>query len=232
MIKNSIIIPTAGRPHAIKLCIDSLLGNDVLSQDAEIIIVDNNTDDELSESLRIYCNLLYGKCKYIRENSLGLSAARHRGAEESKGEILTFIDDDVEVSARWLSEIQKTFTNPDVAMVGGPSIPNFTCSVPSWFWDYMIPTIYGGWMCGWLSLLDIGCNVSDIDPNYIWGLNFSIRKTLLYKLGGFHIDLVPKDFQRWQGDGETGLTNKVKAAGYRAEYRQDVLLFHLCGLDR
>jgi len=214
------------------MAIQSLLVISPGQNDAEIIVVDNNTSDELSADLLDFCRSLSDKVRYVREASPGLSAARHRGAEESRGELLTFIDDDVEVSFDWLKAIQKGFADPAVAMVGGPSIPKFTCSIPSWFWDFMDPTSWGGWSCGWLSLLDIGQDVPNINPNYIWGLNFSIRKSVMLACGGFHTDLVPAQYQRWQGDGESGLTMKAQSAGYRADYLKDVMLHHLCGPDR
>jgi len=153
MIKSSIIIPTAGRPAAIKTAIQSLLDISPEQYDAEIIVVDNNTSEELSADLHTYCNTLTGKIRYFREPSPGLSAARHRGAAEARGELLTFLDDDVEVSDTWLPAIQKGFSNPQVAMIGGPSIPKFTGSIPSWLWGFIRPTPYGGWMCGWLFII-------------------------------------------------------------------------------
>lgn len=232
MIKHSIIIPTSGRPSAIISAINFLLVTSPELHHAEILVIDNNESEELSADLSAYCQSIYGKIHYFRETSPGLTAARHRGFIESQGDILTFLDDDVEVSSSWLSAIQNAFLNPEVALVGGPSIPNFTSSIPSWFWDYFTSTPYGGWMCGWLSLLDIGHDVININPNYIWGLNFSIRKSVLKKCRGFHPDLVPFHMQRWQGDGETGLTQKIKTAGYRSDYVQDALVRHLCGSDR
>jgi glycosyltransferase involved in cell wall biosynthesis len=232
MVNLSIIIPTAGRTLSIKYAINSLLRIKPESYNAEIIVIDNNFNNDLSKDLYEYCKKIQNRVRYFRETSPGLTAARHRGALESKGEILTFIDDDIEVSELWLKNIINIFNLSDIALVGGPSIPKFTCSIPIWFWDYLKPTQYGGWMCGWLSLLDIGHDVIDINPNYIWGLNFSIKKTVLYSCGGFHIDLVPKEMQNMQGDGETGLTMKIKAAGYKALYSKDVLIFHHCGSDR
>ena len=54
----------------------------------------------------------------------------------------------------------------------------------------------------------------------------------MIELGGFHPDLLPNELQRWQGDGETGLSMKVKERGLRADYIQDALLHHFCGPDR
>ena len=87
-------------------------------------------------------------------------------------------------------------------------------------------------MCPWLSLLDIGKDTANINPDFIWGLNFSIRRQVVVDCNGFHPDLVPTELQRWQGDGETGLTKKVRSLGYRADYLQDAGLYHLCGNDR
>jgi glucosyl-dolichyl phosphate glucuronosyltransferase len=230
-MRSSIIIPTAGRPLAIRGVIQSLLA---VSPDkhSEILIVDSNTQEDLAKELHDYCASLNGQVRYVRESSLGLTAARHRGVNESRGELLSFLDDDVEVSLGWLEAIQSAFEDPAVALVGGPSIPKFTGSIPAWVWSFVNPSPHGGWMCPWLSLIDHGRDVKDINPNFIFGLNFSIRRTIIESLGGFHPDIVPPHLQRWQGDGETGLTLKLAAAGFRADYVQGALLFHLCGLER
>lgn len=232
MTEISIIIPTAGRPTAIKAAIASVLNLSIEQDGAELLVIDNNTQEDLSSDLSAYCGTLGRSVRCIREPSPGLGAARHRGVLESAGDILVFLDDDVEVSEGWLRAIKSGFKNDDVGMVGGPSIPNFTDSIPPWFWHYLSNTPYGGWMSPWLSLLDIGRDVTDIDPNYVWGLNFSIRKELVTKCGGFHPDLVPSAMQRWQGDGETGLTRKFAESGYRADYLHGARLKHLCGPDR
>lgn len=232
MIYHSIIIPTAGRPNSVKTAVESVLTQKQSYPNTELIVVDNNSDPALAKDLSAYCNKWKDQLRYFHEPTPGLTAARHRGAAEAIGDILTFLDDDVELSDTWLSAIQGAFQNPAIVLVGGPSIPRFTSSIPSWFWDFLEPTPYGGWMHPWLSLLDIGNEVPNIDPNYVWGLNFSIRKQALYSSGGFNPDLVPAQLQRWQGDGETGLTKKIQKLGLRADYIQKALLYHLCGPER
>lgn len=228
----SIIIGTAGRPVSLKATIHSLLALSPAQRGTEILVVDNNMDEELVADLRSYCEQLSGQVRYVREASPGLTAARHCGIRESSGEILTFVENDVEVSSGWLGAVQDGFRIPDVGMIGGPSIPMFTGSIPEWLWGFIHHTPYGGWMCPWLSLLDIGKNVEHVSPLYIWGLNFSIRRSIIERFGGFHPDLVPSQFQRWQGDGESGLATKIEAAGIRADYLQDALVFHQCGPER
>jgi hypothetical protein len=53
-------------------------------------------------------------------------------------------------------------------------------------WSFYDATCDGGRSSGWLSLLDLGEIEREIDPNYVWGLNFAIRRRALHDLGGFH----------------------------------------------
>lgn len=231
-MRISIIIPTCGRNNTIRNALDSIIAFRPEELGMEVLVVDNNNQENFSKELIQICEGLPDYVRYVAEPSPGLSAARHRGAIEAQGEILTYIDDDVLVSRHWAEAITESFIDPDVAIIGGPSIPVFNCSIPAWFWGFVEPTRYGGWSCGWISLLDIGHDVSNIDPIWIWGLNFSIRKEVLFEIGGFNPDTVPRHLQRWQGDGETGLAYKAIEAGVRSEYNHDVLLHHVIDSDR
>ena len=231
-MRATVIIPTFGRPAAIKVALRSLLAVDPRGLDTEILVVDNNSDPALCADVRATCAEAGAPVRYAAEPGFGQTAARHRGAKEARGAVLIYVDDDIEVSAGWLAAFLKAFDDPAVGLAGGPSIPAFTGSVPPWFWDFLQPTPNGGWSCGWLSLLDIGKSVEGIDPVWIWGLNFAIRKTMLFELGGFHPDLVPRAVQRWQGDGETGLGLRAKAAQVRCMYVQEAMVHHLVSADR
>lgn len=229
----SILIPTAGRGEVLPIALKAArLECQTVDHPTEVIVIDNNSDEDLVHCIRQQCDTAEGPVRYVREPSPGLSAARHRGADEAVGDLLVFLDDDVELGRGWLAGMLNGFTNNAVGIVGGPSIPRFGGSVPAWFWDFVTPTPYGGWHCTWVSLLDIGQPVDDIDPNYVWGLNFGIRRSVLRELGGFHPDLVPSRLQRWQGDGETGLTVKARDAGIKASYVPEALVFHSVGPER
>ena len=155
----------------------------------------------------------------------GLLSGRHRGALEAEGEICAFLDDDVRVSQGWLGALLDAFRDADVALVGGPSAPLFETDPPGWLRAFHADGREGR-SCGWLSLFDGGKKTRAIDPTYVWGLNFSIRRRTLFDLGGFHPDCLPSCLQRYQGDGETGLGVKVREAGLRALYHPGVSVEH------
>jgi glucosyl-dolichyl phosphate glucuronosyltransferase len=225
-VRASVIIPSIGNPASVNRTLRSVLAADPRHWQVEIILVDNSNDETVAAHLRQICLSAGEPVRYVAEPSPGATAARHRGAQEAGGEILVYIDDDVEVSPGWLGAILGVFEDPNVGIAGGPSIPVFPGSIPAWFWAFVQPHGNGGWWCGSLSLIDLGRTIYDIDPVWIWTLNFAIRRKALFDLGGLHPDLVPAAMQRWQGDGETGLTIKARASGVRAVFLQDALVHH------
>ena len=56
---------------------------------------------------------------YIREDQPGASRARNRGAEEARGDIVAFTDDDAAPDSDWLGSILPQFSDAGVALVAG-----------------------------------------------------------------------------------------------------------------
>jgi glucosyl-dolichyl phosphate glucuronosyltransferase len=232
-MRASIIIPTCGAAWGLESTLRRVVEESASHTGVEVIVVDNNVPGPDSLRVREMCAATAtSNVRYFNESSPGATAARHRGVRESTGGILIFIDDDVEVSVGWLAAVLDAFEHGGAEIVGGPSIPRFSGSIPDWFWAHLHRTPYGGWGCGALSLLDIGRTVEEIDPIWIWTLNFSIYRETFFLLGGLHPDLVPPALQRWQGDGETGLTYKAIASGTRCIYAHGALVYHLIQPNR
>jgi glucosyl-dolichyl phosphate glucuronosyltransferase len=228
----SLIVPTLNRDSSLKLAIASFC-NQTLSPDRfEIIVIDNGSVDNTNNITQAAIDELpQFQIRYIYEPEPGLLSGRHCGAAVATGDILTFVDDDIEADANWLNAIQTSFDDPTVQMVGGRNLPNYEVEPPAWLEWFWIEHPFGK-MCPALSLLDFGDRTLDIDANYVWGLNFSIRKSILIELGGFHPDCIARHLQHLQGDGETGLTRKANAVGHRAVYQPQALVFHSVSKER
>jgi glucosyl-dolichyl phosphate glucuronosyltransferase len=192
----------------------------------EIIVVDNASSDDTRKAVEEAAARWTNLCiRYFYEPTPGLLSARHRGVHESRGNLCAFVDDDVQVGNEWLNGLKDAFRDPAVVLVGGPSRPVFECAPPEWL-DTFYDESPSGMACSWLSLFDGGDQVKQIHPNYVWGLNFTIRKESLFDLGGFHPDLFRKPLQRFQGDGETGLACAVASAGLKTLYHPIVVVHH------
>jgi glycosyltransferase involved in cell wall biosynthesis len=223
----SIIIPTFNREKQLNRTLRSLVQVNSQANDFEILVIDNGSTDGTKE---IVHDFIYENSKhnivYIYDPIPGLMTGRHRGAIEAKGEILTFIDDDVQVSPNWLNGIIETMdARKDVDLLTGPNLPLYESYPPYWL-NYFWGKVYDGKQCGWLSLLDLGNKSIEIHPNYVWGLNFTIRKNVFFELKGTHPDSIPKEYQIYQGNGETGLTMKAFINNKKALYLPKALVYH------
>jgi GT2 family glycosyltransferase len=113
----SVIVPVLNGEATIARCLESLCSGSFPEDQHEIVVVDNGSTDRTAELVRDY------PIRLISEPGRGLSRARNRGIEESRGEILAFTDADCYVSTRWLSELVAGFDQDDAAAVTGDVVP-------------------------------------------------------------------------------------------------------------
>ena len=226
----SIIIPTLNQSSKLNKCLFHLSELSFDPDLFEVLIVDNGSTDNTKEVSQSFSkniqNLYYHFCL-----DPGLMAARHMGCDKAQGDILCFIDDDSLVDKDWLQGIADAFSDKDVALVGGPCIPEYEIVPPYWAEYFWHSTEYGK-ANGLLSLIDFGSERIDINPGYVFGCNYSIRKRIFLELGGTHPDYLPGKYKFFQGDGEGGLSGKIYASGYKTIYDPRVKIRHLIPRSR
>jgi glycosyltransferase involved in cell wall biosynthesis len=190
----------------------------------EVVIVDNNSSDDTrqtAESARLKTGL---NIKYVMEERLSFTVARHAGANTASGDILLYIDDDVTVTQGWMRAIVDAFdSNTKVGMAGGAIDPIFEAIPPPWV--YQMDSI-------WLSLFNYGDKTREIFG--VPGPNLCIRSSVLKEVGGFPPDTIGVEaegragtFEKiYIGPGDWGLSQKVKAAGYKILYVAGAGVYH------
>ncbi|TWU16317.1 Glycosyl transferase family 2 [Allorhodopirellula heiligendammensis] len=235
-MKRSVIIPTANTLRCLDPTLQSLAS--LADRPEDVVVVQNG----LNEQARLADRVDYDRVaqqydclhlKIVYDEVPGLLSGRHRGVQESRGDLLVFIDDDITVSSDWLTELSSVFNDAEVVLATGPSLPAFEIEPPAWLPQCWRPTPCGGRQLAQLSLLELNTAAPvEIDTDLVWGLNYAIRRHTLLQHGGFHPDCVPKSLQHFQGDGETGLSRKIDAAGERAVYNPAALVFHHIGQER
>lgn len=211
----SVIVPTYNRSETLSSALASLIGQDYDPSCFEIIIVDNNSKDATRQIVDRYIDKYPQlQIRYVFEGEQGLVHARHTGAKAAQFEILSFTDDDAILSSNWLKEISRVFDmNDQVAAVAGKIIIRWDEIPPDWVIPYEPH----------LGKLDYGDVIRIEKGLWINGGNFSIKKRVLFEVGGFN----PDQIGDWLiGDGETGLCRKLHNAGYFIGWAPDALMEH------
>jgi hypothetical protein len=120
---------------------------------------------------------------------LGLNVARNTGVARSHGELVAFVDDDVEVCPGWLEALLRaTREYPQAQVFTGPIRPRLEGKAPR--------------SCGRedppITALDLGPQ-DTADVRYAWGANMAVRRAALERVGPFDVSLEHAgDEQEWQ----------------------------------
>lgn len=93
MIKLSIIVPIYGVKQYLRKCVDSLLNQDILSSEYEIILVDDGSPDKCPQICDDYA-ATRENIRVVHRKNGGLSAARNSGIEVAQGMYIMFVDSD------------------------------------------------------------------------------------------------------------------------------------------
>ena len=92
-LKLSIIVPIYKVEQYLRRCVDSLLDQDLLLEEYEIILVDDGSPDNCLAICEEYARA-HDNVKVVHRENGGLSAARNSGIEVAQGEYVQFVDSD------------------------------------------------------------------------------------------------------------------------------------------
>ena len=103
-MKISVIIPTYKPKEYLWECLDSLVRQTFSKEDFEIIIVLNGCREPWKSELESYisANMSSLNVKLVQIDQGGVSNARNMGIDLSKGDYITFLDDDDYISDSYL----------------------------------------------------------------------------------------------------------------------------------
>lgn len=229
-VKLSVIIPTRNRSRLLRKALNSLVHQTLPADQFEVIVVDNGSTDDTQIICAEFQQLIPNmRCLY--EKKAGLHVGRHAGLKASEGEVLVYGDDDIRAFPTWLEGVAEGFNDSDVGLLGGKALPDFEGSPPTWLHNLWGKTPWGN-ILPYYSVLDFGDDIQVIDPLYVWGCNFCIRKSLLEAIGGFHPDGMPQELIRYRGDGETAVSIEVKKSGYKTIYHPSASVHHFVSKKR
>jgi len=163
-MKISFVIPAYNEEKYLKECLESIIKYG--PQDAEIIVVDNNSTDNTAKIAN-----KFSRVKLLYEATRGTTHARQKGLENANGDLIAFIDADCIITPNWLSTVEKKFTNKKIICLSGPydfydntKLKNLLIARPYDFLVFLNNKIFN---------------------SVIYGGNMVIKKDIINKIGGW-----------------------------------------------
>jgi glycosyltransferase involved in cell wall biosynthesis/GT2 family glycosyltransferase len=222
-IKISAIICTHNRSDLLPSAVKSLQEQSLPASLFEIIVVDNaSTDDTKSVCEQFTSSANF---RYTYEPVPGLSVARNRGASESMGKYVAFMDDDAIASPDWLRLLVNAFeqVSPAPASVGGKIEPIWEIPKPQWLPQQHIAC---------LTILDYGDTAKFIRyPTILYGTNMAFDREQLLLHSGFRVDIGRKKNCLLSCE-ESDIYRKFASAGLHTYYEPDAYVHHLVPKER
>ncbi len=246
-MQADIFIPTSNRIDALHACLNSL-GNQTNSN-FNIILIGKNSDSKIQKLISRFSNL---SINYFIQTKPGLIGAANEALSISKSEIFIRLDDDVILDPQWYTNLLKTYKDPQVGGVTGPTILSpqglqsrdlttfiekfKTSSNPLW---KLIAKIYLEFLYEGKILkpslflpsgvFTLGSNYPSclklkkpIQVNNLEACNWSARTNLIKKVGGFD-----EIYLKGLGDyHEADIPFKISKLGYKLIFNPQAKLQH------
>lgn len=176
-MRLSIIIPVFNVEKYIEKCLESILHQDILDKEYEILLLNDGSTDNSYEISKKYASI-YSNIRLFSHSNIGLSGTRNRGIREAKGDYLWFIDSDDWIENNCLgSIIKKLETNPDVLSFSG-MIPEGNRKENAIFYDNNVNSLEQLYTHG----------MTDPVQFYIYNRFFLLSNNFFFKEGIKHED--------------------------------------------
>lgn len=207
----SVIICTRNRAESLKRMLQSLAKLSCpIDLDMEIVVVDNNSTDATRMIVEDFRQKSGLGVQYVFEAELGLSHARNAGIQGSRGDIIAFTDDDMVLSADWITAITKECSkHSDTAMFFGRTAP-MRSDVPK----LAVKELDSD------AVYVFPCDPGDPGP----GNNMVLRRSVVKTVGEFDTTLGAGSSLKAAED--TDYTYRVLRAGNIVRYCPAILAYH------
>ncbi len=224
-MKPSVIVCTFNRADLLRETLLALRNQEPCPDGYEIVVVDNNSTDAtraVTEQLAAEPGV---PIRYVFEGVQGLSFARNAGIRASTGDVIAFVDDDVDVVRGWVHAISSPLSDAGVACTGGPIRPMWPLERPTWLtkdWE------------GYIGITEFESARASGEfqyPTYPWGLNIAFRRGIFDEVGLFPTDL-GRIGKGLLSNEEVSVCRKIDEAGYRILFVADAIIFHKIHIER
>lgn len=221
-MKISVCVVTYNRSENIDRIIRSLKKQRVSPH--QLVIVDDSDGNETQKIISRFDSQTNVSTEYIhRSTSSGMTEARNVAIDYVDGDIVAFLDDDVECPPEWIANLRNSWrSHPNAHAIGGPALLvdsdgeyvhdiTHTDENLNWINKYGEQrSSQGAWVPS-----------SYIEVDQLGGANMSFRKNVLDDLGGFNAF-----YQGSEVYEDTDIMARIRRRDGKIIYHPDLAIKH------
>ena len=190
----SVVIPTYARPERLRNCLAALARQTMPAEAFEVVVVDDGSPQPilLAENTASAGPVVH----VIRQQNAGPAAARNRGVQEARGELIALTDDDCLPTPSWLESLVTAHRECPDAIVGGITFNGLADDVFAITSQMIIDLVYEHF------------NQEDASVYFLTSNNILCTRAAFRELGGFDTSFLragaeDRDFcDRWRSSGQ------------------------------
>ncbi|MET3979686.1 glycosyltransferase involved in cell wall biosynthesis [Mucilaginibacter sp. UYP25] len=230
-MRLSVIIPTYNPDQ--KRLAQTLVGLKIQSlarREWELIIIDNNSSNNFRQQHDLSW---HSASQVITETRQGLTYARLRGFNESKGDIIVMVDDDNVLNSAYLENVLTIFDqNEKLAAIGGKSLPLFETPPPQWLNEFHInlalrnpgnDTIIYGWDNRYPDAAPIGAGM---------GIRRRALTSYIERIKSGESNISDRTATSLSSGGDNDLVLNMLKSGWQVGYFPQLELHHIITTER
>lgn len=200
-------------------CVAALRAQRLPEGGCELVVVDNASEPAILPSDMGAGDFPF-PARIVRESELGLSAARRRGANEARGGVVVFVDDDNFLAPDFLRATERFFeAHPRAGAVGGIVAPLGEKPLPEWF----------DAVAAHLAIRNLGAEPKCLSQTG-WGVpvgaGLALRKDALLQALSEPMLLADRKGRRLSSGGDSELCFRIRVLGWEIWYDPALKLHH------
>jgi glycosyltransferase involved in cell wall biosynthesis len=204
----SLILCTRNRAEQLKDCLE-FIARENSSCPWELVVVNNGSTDETGSVLEAFAARVPFPAKVLHEGRPGKSRGLNEALRQSRGDIITLIDDDCYVAPDHIDRVLDAFSDPRIGFAGGRvelfDPTDYPMTIKTSTERELLPPrsyVEGGWALG---------------------ANMMFRRHVLEAIDGFDVDFGPgTPFIAEDPDAQA----RASFAGWWGLYTPDVVVAH------
>lgn len=208
MPEATIVIPTYNRKATLMLALEALAQQSVSPERFEVVVVSDGSTDGTSQAVSAL-RMPY-RLRLLEQTNSGPSAARNLGAKAACGDLIIYVDDDIEPAPAFVEHHLRRQEGEEFLVLIGPQAMPAGERCDCWVeWEHrMLQRQYDRFVSGeW-----------EVKPGNLYSGNFSVLRKHLIAVGGFDEGMFRQE--------DVDLGFRLAALGLRFAFEPQAVGYH------